>query len=407
MKLLRPVILLLTLGVLTDLRFASYGALPDSLALSEFVRIMPAFSEAAGHFPGDNFVTNETSYPHVIPTVIEQGKRGGVYIGVGTEQNFSYIAATRPEIAFIVDIRRENLLQHLLYKALFTLARDRTSFLMLLFGRQRREGGSASNGSPASIGPPDNKASIREVLDYVESSTAADSLLFELNWRRLRREVRRYGISGRDDLERMLYVYRSFYEEQLSIRYAETRLGNGLSYPTFKDLMTGTTTEGAFAGFLSTEETFGFVKDLHLRNLIIPVVGDFAGEKALRAIAAYAEAHDSTISVFYVSNVEYFLINHFFYVFEWYVANVDALPIDEHSLMIRSYLGVESHPKRVGRHLSTSTVHHISTFLERFRQGAYTRSRPVWWRFWPWDRPFWSGGGHSYYHLVITGDLCP
>lgn len=391
----------LALCVLLDLRFASHGAVPDSLALSEFAKIMTAFSEEPSHFPGDNFVTNESSYLHVVPTVIELGNHGGVYIGVGTEQNFSYIAASRPDIAFIVDIRRENQLQHLIYKALFALARDRTSFLMLLFSRQNREGGSVA------IGRPERTASISEVLDYIETSTTADSLLFEENRKRLRRKVRRYGIEDPDDLDKMLYIYRSFYEKQLSIRYAETRLGNGLSYPTFKDLMTGTTVEGEFASFLSSEDAFGFVKNLHLRNLVIPVVGNFAGEKTLRAIGAYAETHGTSVSVFYVSNVEYFLINHFYYVFKWYVANVDALPIDEHSLIIRSYLGVESHPRRVGRHLSTSTVHHISTFLESFRRGAYTRTKPFWWRFWPWDSPFWSGGGHSYYHLVIMGDLCP
>ncbi len=400
MKLLRFFVLT-ALCVLLDLRFASHGAVPDSLVLSEFARIMTAFSEKPGHFPGDNFVTNESSYLHVVPTVIERGKRGGVYIGVGTEQNFSYIAASRPEIAFIVDIRRENLLQHLLYKAVFAQARDRTSFLMLLFSRQNRDGGSVASRRP------ERTAAITEVLDYIETSTTADSLLFEENWNRLRREVRRYGIEDRDDLDKMLYIYRSFYEKQLSIRYAETRLGNGLSYPSFRDLMSGTTKEGEFASFLSTEDTFGYVKNLHLRNLVIPVVGNFAGKKALRAIGAYAEAHGTRISVFYVSNVEYFLINHFYYVFKWYVANIDALPIDERSLMIRSYLGVESHPRRVGRHLSTSTAHHISTFLESYRRGAYTRTKPVWWRFWPWDSPYWSGGGHSYYHLVIMGDLCP
>ena len=384
-----------------DVRFASYGALPDSLGLSDFVRIMTEFSEPAGHFPGDNFVTNETSYLHVVPTVVELGSPGGVYIGVGTEQNFSYIAATRPEIAFIVDIRRENLLQHLLYKAIFALARDRTSFLMLLFSRRHREGGSPPDGVP------EHTATVTEVLDYIETSTAADALLFEQNWERINLEVRRYGFADRDDLDKMLYIYRSFHEKQLSIRYAETRLRNGLSYPTFRDLMAGTTVEGEFAGFLSTDAKFEFVKDLHRRNLIIPVVGNFAGEKTLRAIGAYAEAHDTRVSVFYASNVEYFLIDHFYYVFKWYVANVDALPIDERSLLIRSYLGVESHPKRVGRHLSTSTAHHVGTFLERFRQGAYTRSKPVWWRFWPWDSPYWSGGGHSYYHLVIMGDICP
>ncbi|MXY97801.1 MAG: hypothetical protein F4Z29_08645, partial [Gemmatimonadetes bacterium] len=254
-----------------DLRFASHGAVPDSLALSEFARIMTAFSEAPGHFPGDNFVTNETSYLHVVPTVIELGRRGGVYIGVGTEQNFSYIAASRPDIAYIVDIRRENLLQHLLYKALFTLARDRTSFLMLLFSRQNREGESDA------IGRPERTASITDVLDYIDTSTTADSLLFKENWKRLRQEVRRYGIEDRDDLDKMLYIYRSFYDKQLSIRYAETRLGNGLSYPAFRDLMAGTTKDGDFASFLSTEDAFSFIKHLHLRNLIIPVVGNFAG----------------------------------------------------------------------------------------------------------------------------------
>ena len=400
MKLLR-LLVLTAFCVLLDLRLASHGAVPDSLALSEFARIMTAFSEAPGQFPGDNFVTNESSYLHVVPTVIERGSRGGVYIGVGTEQNFSYIAASRPDIAFIVDIRRENLLQHLLYKALFTQARDRTSFLMLLFSRQNREGESDA------IGRPERTAAITDVLDYIDTSTTADSLLFKENWKRLRQEVRRYGIEDRDDLDKMLYIYRSFYEKQLSIRYAETRLGNGLSYPTFRELMAGTTKEGEFSSFLSTEDTFGFVTNLHHRNLIIPVVGNFAGGKALRAIGTFAEANGTSVSVFYVSNVEYFLINHFYYVFKWYVANVDALPIDEHSLMIRSYLGVESHPWRVGRHLSTSTAHHISTFLESYRRGAYSRTKPVWWRFWPWDSPIWSGGGHSYYHLVIMGDLCP
>ena len=398
---LRRLVVFPVLCVLLDLRFSTHGAVPDSLALSEFARIMTTFSEAPGHFPGDNFVTNESSYLHVVPTIIERGKRGGVYIGVGTEQNFSYIAASRPDIAFIVDIRRENLLQHTLYKAIFTLARDRTSFLMLLFSRQNRERG------PDSIGRPEHTASVTDVLDYIETSTKADAQLFEGNWRRIRREVRRYGIEGRDDLDKMLYIYRSFYEKQLSVRYAEARLGNGLSYPTFRDLMAGTTKEGAFASFLSTEDAFRYVKDLQSRNLIIPVVGNFAGGKTLRAIGAFVQTHGTSVSVFYVSNVEYFLIKHFYYVFKWYVANVDALPIDAHSLMIRSYLGVESHPRRVGRHLSTSTAHHIRTFLESYHRGAYTRTKPVWWRFWPWDRPFWSGGGHSYYHLVIMGDLCP
>ncbi len=392
---------LLLLGILFEHRFPVWGAVPDSLDMTEFRSIMVGFSEGPGDFPGDNFISNESSYLHVMPTVVEKTKPGGVYIGVGTEQNYSYVCATRPDIAFIVDIRRENLLQHLLYKALFALSPNRTAFMQLLFSRQDRNGKTNPNAFP------DESSSVSEVVDHIDRATVRSEALFELNWKRIRREVSHYGIEDRSDLDRMRFIYRSFYEKQLEIRYADTTLVNGVSYPTFRDLITGTTLEGEFASFLSTATKFNYVRDLHRRNLIIPVVGDFAGMKTFRAIASYVAVHDTSVSVLYVSNVEYFLINQIYYVFEWYVANVEALPIDEHSLLIRSYLGMESHPKRVGRHMSTSTVHHIRTFLERFHHGAYTRSRPVWWRFWPWDRPYWSGGEHSYYHLVTLGDLAP
>ena len=41
----------------------------------------------------------------------------------------------RPTIAFIIDIRRDNLLLHLLFKALFSAARNRVEYLGLLTGR--------------------------------------------------------------------------------------------------------------------------------------------------------------------------------------------------------------------------------------------------------------------------------
>ena len=273
--------------------FPSHGAVPDSLALSEFARIMTAFSEAPGHFPGDNFVTNESSYLHVVPAVIKLGKRGGVYIGVGTEQNFSYIAASRPDIAFIVDIRRENLLQHLLYKGLFALARDRSSFLMLLFSRQDPGGRNRLRTDDRKTRPPFRKS-------WITSSRRPRPTPCCLKKTGGGFGVKSGGMGSKTGtiLDKMLYIYRSFYEKQLSIRYAETRLGNGLFYPTFRDLMSGTTKEGEYASFLSTEDAFGFVKRLHLRNLIIPVVGNFAGGKALRAIGTFAEAHDTSVSVF-------------------------------------------------------------------------------------------------------------
>src|SRR4029453_18713482 len=76
----------------------------------------------------------------VIPALQTTAKRGGVYLGVGPEQNFTYIVALKPRIAFIFDIRRENLLEHLMYKALFEFSSDRVDFLSRLFPRKPSPG---------------------------------------------------------------------------------------------------------------------------------------------------------------------------------------------------------------------------------------------------------------------------
>src|SRR5205085_4518908 len=48
---------------------------------------------------------------------------------------FTYIAKIRPRIAFIVDIRRQAMIQHLMYKALFHLSPTRTDFLSRLLSK--------------------------------------------------------------------------------------------------------------------------------------------------------------------------------------------------------------------------------------------------------------------------------
>ena len=62
---------------------------------------------------------------------------GGVYLGVGPEQNFTYMAAIRPAMAFILDIRRQAVMQHLMFKAVFESSADRADFISLLFAKPR------------------------------------------------------------------------------------------------------------------------------------------------------------------------------------------------------------------------------------------------------------------------------
>ena len=67
-------------------------------------------------------------------------KPGGVYLGVGPDQNFTYILALQPKIAFIIDIRRQNMLQHLMYKALIEISKDRADFTFaIVFAKTARE----------------------------------------------------------------------------------------------------------------------------------------------------------------------------------------------------------------------------------------------------------------------------
>ncbi|HET9513031.1 MAG TPA: hypothetical protein VFO95_03800, partial [Gemmatimonadales bacterium] len=86
---------------------------------TEFGRLVARLSEAGGFFDSDNLVSNETSYLHVIPAFKALKVQGGAYLGVGPEQNFSYLAEIRPEIAILIDIRRDNMLLHLLFRAMF------------------------------------------------------------------------------------------------------------------------------------------------------------------------------------------------------------------------------------------------------------------------------------------------
>ena len=114
------------------LLIASSTAASPSRDHRSFASLSARLSEQGGYFDSDNLISNETSYLHVMPKLRELGVSGGVYIGVGPDQSFSYIAKIRPKMAIMIDIRRDNLLQHLLYKALFSRARNRVEYLCLV-----------------------------------------------------------------------------------------------------------------------------------------------------------------------------------------------------------------------------------------------------------------------------------
>ncbi len=304
--------------------------LPAQLTDQQFWTLITDLSEPNGMFRSDNLLSNEARFQFIIPELIETAKPGRVYIGVGPEQNFTYIAATRPALAFIVDIRRGNLDLHLMYKALFELSTDRADFVSRLFSRKR----------PAGLRPASTAAEMFSAYLQVEPSEE----LYERNLKDIQRQlVTRHGfVLSSEDLNGVQYVYHAFFTFGPGIQYSSTE-GFGATYqPTYVDLMLATDGNGRTRGYLSSQESFAYVKDLQGRNLLVPVVGNFSGPKAIRAVGAYLKQRDAMVSAFYLSNVEQYL--RLQRGWNTFCSNVAALPFDDTSTFIRA-----GHGGRVSR----------------------------------------------------------
>ncbi len=117
------------------------ASLPAKLSSEEFWKLSNDISEPGGYFRiTDNYTSNESEIGQLFTMLREQGKTGGVYIGVGPEQNLTYIAAIKPAMAFVIDIRRQAVMQHLMFKAMFEMSKDRIDFISLLFAKPRPAG---------------------------------------------------------------------------------------------------------------------------------------------------------------------------------------------------------------------------------------------------------------------------
>ena len=305
--------------------------LPSRLTDEEFWRLSQDSSEPNGQFRSDNLVSNELYFQWVIPDLINRARQGGVYLGVGPEQNFTYIAALKPKMVFITDIRRGNLCMHLMYKAIFELTNNRADFVELLFNKKR----------PAGLTDKSTSADIANAFwDVVTSSEA----VYKANLKRIQDHLTqtRHLPLGKDDLDGIEYIYWHFYWDGMRINYnSSTQQNNGgrggSSMAMYGDLMLTTDGSNQSRYYLATEESFRFLKDLHARNVFVPVVGNFAGPKALKAVGKYVREHGGTVSAMYLSNVEQYLNQDG--IWSYFCANVASMPLDEKSTFIRSASG--------------------------------------------------------------------
>lgn len=305
---------------------ARTASLPAQLTDKEFWDLSELVSEPNGEFQSDNFLSNERGYQIAIPELLKVAKPGRVYLGVGPEQNYPYILALKPQIAIIFDVRRGNLHEHLLYKSLFEMSTDRADFLSKLFSRKRPEGLTTSSTVPELMSAFNSVAPSEEM--YQSTLKAVGEWL-----------TKKHGFAlHSDDLPGIDYVFKTaFFNGGPQLTYSMAgrgargggfggRGGNMGTYAEIQSLDDGT---GLNRGFLGSEANWLAMKDFQTRNLLVPVVGDFGGTKAIRAVGKYLKEHDAVVSAFYLSNVEQYLNRAG--TEDTFLCNVAQLPLDDTS----------------------------------------------------------------------------
>jgi len=247
-----------------------------------------------------------------------------------------------------------------MYKALIEMSSDRADFLSRLFSRKR----------PAGIGAQTTAEELFNAYEDIE----ADRQFFLDSLQAIQKQLEEHHHFklSREDKANVEYVFRSFYAGGPDLTYNGVGGGGfGRSrMPSYAELMQMTDGEGENRSYMGSEENFRVLQDLEKRNLIVPVVGDFAGPKAIRAVGTYLKQHDAFVTAFYLSNVEQYLFQQ---DDDWskFYHNVETIPVDSTAAFIRSVfngLAVTSQPSGYGLR-SASLLSSIPDLLKAFSAG--------------------------------------
>src|SRR5262245_34294189 len=203
--------------------------LPNQVSDSEFWRLFTEFSEPGGDYPFENFITNEETVQDVMPVLTKFTKPGGVYLGVGPEQNFTYIAGIKPKMAFIFDIRRQNAIEHLMYKAIFEMSPTRGDFVSNLFSIK----------TPNKVPATATAGGVFLSIDGLKG----DKAFYTQNLAAIKSNLSKHGFSlSADDLKKVEYIYDVFFRAgpQIDYKFASAFPPNMAPAPNYIEAMTDT-----------------------------------------------------------------------------------------------------------------------------------------------------------------------
>jgi len=301
--------------------------------------------------PADNLLSNEDSVCRISDQVARLAPAGGVYLGVGPDQNFSLIAPSRPKLAFILDFRRRNALLHLVHKALITLAPTRLDYLSRLLAR-----------TPAAL----------------PASPTADDLIAALaaapfDRTRLDREIqavaailRPFGLVRDDEWPTLATIQSKLAGPGLNGRFLALPM-----YPTFGSQLAARDRLGQPSHWLAREPWYQTVRAMHRGDRIIPLVANFAGPGCLPKLAAWLRHRNLTVAIFYLSDVEFFLVRSGNY--PKFAAHLAQLPWAEAAILIRTSTREIPHPDRLPGASSTTIIRPVAPFLETLKANPSPR----------------------------------
>ena len=263
------------------------------------------------------------------------------------------MAVVRPVLAFVLDIRRDNLLQHLWYKALFERSDTRLDYLCLMVAR-------ACGGASASLG-------VAALVQRVENAPPVDTV--EALIGHVIEHATSTGVAlDPDDQATIRSIHRRFAAAGLGLRFNTHGRAPRSDYPTLRRLLLERDRSGRQANYLASESGYRYLRALQQANRVVPVVGDLAGDHAVRAIGQEAARRGLAVKAFYTSNVEFYLFGDG--VFPRWIANLETLPVADDAAIIRSYFNrFRTIPGTVPGYASTQLVQPIAALLADWEEG--------------------------------------
>jgi hypothetical protein len=159
--------------------------------------------------------------------------------------------------------------------------------------------------------------------------------------------------------------HRRFIDGGVGLKFQSTGRPPQSHYPSYRELLLARDPDGQPGNYLAAESSFQFIKDLQHRNLVIPVVGDISGPRAVGAVGKHLAARKEQVSVFYTSNVEFYLFNSG--RFPAFLDNLSRLPRAPKSVIIRSFFQRYAWPNAG----SASRLQPMAELLDGFEKGRF------------------------------------